>query len=120
MSSKKRKAFLLVLGLFVALVGGWLYCHMETYCFFYPSIDTTFADTFSEIAFCEIHPGMTKDDVQKLLGKPLSIVGNPDGTETWWYSRDGRCWFGDFAWLGRSVLFTNSDVVRIDAKVYED
>jgi len=117
---KTRAACVLPCVLAGLVAGGWIYCHMEVYCFFYPAIDTTFADKYSEAAFQGIRPGMTGDSVQQRLGKPLYIVESADESRTWWYSRDGRCWFGDFAWLGRSIDLMDSVVVRTESAVYED
>lgn len=120
MLKTKIKATLWLFCFLLLVVGIWGYCHMEVYCFFCPSIDTTFSKAFSEESFSQVRPGMPKADVLKMLGEPLSIVEHPDQDETWWYSQDGRCRFGDFAWLGRSVRFTNSVVMRAESKVYED
>jgi len=105
---------------FLLLLAGYFYCHLEAYCVFWPSIDTVYSKGFSEKAFSQVSPGMSKADVLQLLGEPLGIDEHHDRDETWWYSNDGRCWFGDFAWLGRSVTFTNSVVMLTERKIYYD
>lgn len=117
---KKVKVLLCVGGIALALVVAWMYCHLEVYCHLYPAIDTTFAKSYTEEAFDRIRPGMTKEQVQELLGEPLSIVQNQDGSQTWWYSQDGRCKFGDFAWLGRSISFKKDSVEKVEKRVYSD
>jgi hypothetical protein len=68
---------------------------------------------------------MTVDNVRKLIGDPLDIIHNKDGSETWWYSRDGKCDFlepfsGDFAWLARSITVKDGKVVAIEKRIYYD
>ena len=117
---KKTKVLLIGSAITLILVVAWMYCHLELYCHLFPSIDTTFAKSYSEQEFDRIHPGMTQEEVQKLLGQPLSIVKHQDGSQTWWYSQDGRCKLGDFAWLGRSIQFKGTLVEKVEKRVYYD
>lgn len=113
----------IIISLVVLLVIGviiWGYGHLETYCVFYPGIDTIYAVAYTEEAFDQIITGMKTEEVVRLIGRPLFVVSNEDGSETWWYSRDGKCKFGDFAWIGRSVQVRDSQVESTQKKVYYD
>jgi outer membrane protein assembly factor BamE (lipoprotein component of BamABCDE complex) len=39
----------------------------------------------------QVHPGMTRKQVTAILGKPSTINGNADGSETWYYSKITWC-----------------------------
>ena len=107
------------IGLLVCFVL-WGYAHSESYCYIWPSIDTTFAPDYDESAFHLITKGMTKAEVTRLVGLPLQTGVTGDGLERWWYSRDGRCPLGDFAWLGRYVELESGHVKTVVARVYYD
>lgn len=98
----------------------WAYGHMEAYCFFNPDIDTEYARGFSEQAFAQTTVGTSPSEVEAKLGKPLEVSKSPNGKETWWYSRDGKCWWGDFAWKGRALVISNGVVVEIIQQVFYD
>jgi hypothetical protein len=96
----------------------------EQYFVFYPSIDTRFASGYSEVGFRQIQTGMSKAQVESLVGEPLFRVNTalgpkthwgyplPDATdEIWQYSDDGACSWGDYAWLGRYVYFSSDGIV---------
>lgn len=97
-----------------------LFCFVprENYNYIYPSIDTTFAPGFSERAFSQITNGMSASVVTQLLGKPLSEGPAKDGTELWSYSTDGKCSWGDFAWLSRMIWFRDGRVILVERRVY--
>jgi acetyltransferase-like isoleucine patch superfamily enzyme len=117
----KRIGIILAVWAFLvfAELGIW-WCHSESYCFFYPTIDTTFAKGFTEEHFDMIEKGQTTASVTELLGQPIEIETNRDGTMRSWYTQDGKCRFGDFAWLGRSVLISNGVVVSAESQTYFD
>jgi hypothetical protein len=119
-----RKILLSLIPLgFVAGYLFWCYAHTESYCFFYPSIDTQFAARFSEEAFGQVVPGMTLQAVQEKLGSPLSLHQYVEGSkkgEIWAYTLDGKCQWGDWAWLRREIDFQDGKVVKIINKVSYD
>ena len=91
----------------------------ELFCPFYPSIDTEYAPGYTDRGFFRIRPGMTEAQVRSLIGEPFYTNEvwsyNPPGEDEydgvyWHYSDDGKCTFGDFAWLQRNVVFTNGVV----------
>ncbi len=82
------------------------YAHSESYCFFYPAIDTQYASGFSEETFAKIKVGMTEAEVRQILGAPLEIVGG----SRWFFTEDGKCTWGDWAWLVRAVNFKEGRV----------
>jgi hypothetical protein len=43
-----------------------------------------------------------------------------DGREWWGYTDDAKCKWGDWAWLGRYVIFRDSTVVEVVKRVYYD
>ena len=99
----------------------WGYSHSESYCFFNPSIDTQYAAGYSEQAFSEITTGMTVQAVQQKLGVPLSAHANREsGRLEWYYTLDGKCKWGDWAWLVRAVYFTNGRVTELVMTVAYD
>jgi hypothetical protein len=109
-----------VICLALAVLVLWGYGRLEVYCYFYPSIDTKFAPGFSEKAFSQISSGMAVAEVQSRLGKPLLIFTNSSGLEEWLFTDDGKCWWGDFAWLWRSVVVSNDSVVSVDRSIRYD
>jgi hypothetical protein len=104
--------------LFLTLIGRY----GEAYCALYPGIDTCYAAGYSEDAFDRIPGGGTRDDVRKLLGAPLYIQAEsvPNGTEIWHYTGDGKCTWGDWAWLVRTVTFENGRVVATEKRIAND
>ena len=96
------------------------YSQMEAYCFFYPSIDTQYAPGFSEPGFSQVSTGMTAQTVQQKLGAPLHTYKASDGTEWWSYTSDGKCKWGDWAWLGRQIIFRDGMVIEVVKRVYYD
>ena len=83
---------------------------LEFFCPFYPSIDTEYAPGYTDRGFARIQPGMAETEVIALVGNPLYANRVEDVGEFWHYSTDGKCTFGDFAWLLRAVVFTNGIV----------
>ena len=125
MSSKKTSKVALLVLLTVPLISVllfalWVYGHMEAYCFFNPDIDTEYVSGFSEQRFAEATIGMRPSEVEDRLGKPLEVSKGQNGKETWWYSRDGKCWWGDFAWNGRAIVVSNGVVVEIIHQIFYD
>lgn len=117
----KKIGIIIAVGTFLVLaeVGFW-WCHSESYCFFCPSIDTMFAKGFTEESFDRIENGQTAAAVTEMLGQPIAMVTNRDGTIRLLYTEDGKCRFGDFAWLGRSVLISNGVVAATESQTYFD
>src|SRR5688572_22794336 len=99
-------------GLMLAALLFWSYTRTEAYCFFAPAIDTQFAAGFSEAAFSEITVGMSAEMVSKKLGEPLRRHFN-SGKETWCYTLDGKCRWGDWAWLCREVTIQDGFVKEV-------
>jgi len=102
--------------MFVAL---FFYARTEAYCFFAPAIDTQFAAGFSETSFAEITIGMSAEMVRKKLGEPLRKHFHTD-KETWCYTLDGKCWWGDWAWLCREVTIQRGFVTEVVKRVNYD
>jgi hypothetical protein len=89
----------------------------ENYCFLYPSIDTTYAPQFSERQFKRVRPGDTAESVTARLGQPLKRYPLKAGGEIWYYSRDGKCKWGDYAWLLRRVEIRDGTVTKVTRQV---
>jgi hypothetical protein len=98
----------------------WVYGRLEAYCVFYPAIDTKFALGFSERTFSQIHPGTHVTNLKKTLGNPLLIITNQNGSEEWLFTNDGKCWWGDFAWLRRAVVVSNDVITSVDRSIRYD
>jgi outer membrane protein assembly factor BamE (lipoprotein component of BamABCDE complex) len=109
---KKLWIVWLMIGFSVAGYLFWCYAHTESYCFFYPSIDTRYAPGFSEQVFNSITTGMTAEAVQAKLGSPLHVQPQPGG-DLWFYTLDGKCKWGDWAWLCRLVNIRDGQVNEI-------
>lgn len=88
---------------------GSLLYHLKSELYFYlnPDIDTVYAEGFSWRSLNEVKKGMSVDEVERLLGKPLDYVDlGGFGGECYEYSTDGKCgrWC-DFAWISARVCF---------------
>lgn len=102
----------------------------ERYCIIWPGIGTHFAAGYTERGFARIQRGMSKQQVQQLIGQPLSTGHNcaPSGwdrlepdDETWTYSSDGSSHQGgDWAWLSREVVFRSGRVTQTVRWIYYD
>ena len=98
----------------------WGMAHAELYCPFYPSIDTVYAPSYTEEGFNRITAGMTEREVVAILGEPLENQKENSETLRSFYTLDGKCWWGDFAWLGQAVFFSNGKVIRTEKIIYYD
>jgi hypothetical protein len=117
---KSWKRTWMVILVFVVVWMLWNLSRMELYCPFYPSIDTRYAPHYDEERFSQVKPGMARDEVIRLLGKPLHEEEKKNGAVKWYYSADGGCSWGDFAWLARSVFIDEGVVVEVEKRVYYD
>ena len=92
---------------------------VESYCYVYPSIDTRYASGFSERKFAEVRAGMSMDEVITLLGEPYHRgVGRSSVRRS--YTQDGKCFWADWAWLGREIVFKDGRVVERISRIYYD
>ena len=108
-----------VIAIVTAVLAAYLAIGTESYCVIYPSIDTRYAAGFSERKFAEIRVGMTKEEVLRILGAPMH--GMHSGTSgKWSYTQDGKCFWADWAWLGREIVFVDNRVVEKVSRVYND
>jgi hypothetical protein len=103
MMTRKRKIGIACLLGLLLLWGGWLFCNLEAECPWNPWIDTVCASGYSEEAFRKIRTGMTMSEVESFMPVPLSVWTNSEGRVFVWYTGDGKCRFGDFAWQCRGV-----------------
>lgn len=105
-----------ITAIFIAILliwAGYLYTHMNAYCFFDPAIDTYFARDYTEEKFEQVRPGMKPAELKALLGEPLDKGVDHTGAIVWWYTSGGKCSWGDFAWLGRAVRVKDGAVVEV-------
>jgi hypothetical protein len=117
---KPSKAFLMTVAAILAptiILFGWAYCNSEVVCFWNPWIDTL-DDGYSEQAFDQIEIGMTVTQAQRILGRPYGMESN--STETIWLTGDGKCKWGDFAWMGRALTFSNGVIVGKIKEIIQD
>ncbi len=93
----------------------------ESYCWWNPSIDTQFAPGHSEESFLRIEPLMSENEVIELIGEPFEKYKTKDNKFIWYYSKDGKSKWGDWAWLSRSVYFdANQRVTKIASSICYD
>lgn len=111
---KTYNKLIISLPVFLLLIFIFIIPH-EQYFIFKPSIDTKFAAGFTEENFNSIRIGMYKNEVIKILGKPLKFdtVGVPHylhpSTEYYMsYTSDGACKWGDFAWLNYKICLNET------------
>ncbi len=87
-----------------------------------PYIDTRFSENYSPEKFEEIETGMTKNQVEYLIGRPLRIgKGYDDSLVTnYHYTGDGKLLnlrkpveqhYDDFAWYRSTVGFDTNNIV---------
>ena len=91
--------------LYIPLVFGWIVIQGEGYNPINPLIDTVLAENFSEEKFNSIQVGMSIKDVTALIGEPFRTQDLKNNINLWYYSHDGKCEWGDFAWIGYCVQF---------------
>jgi outer membrane protein assembly factor BamE (lipoprotein component of BamABCDE complex) len=115
---KRRRAAAFGIGGVIAL-GLYTCCGVESYCYVYPSIDTRYASGFSESKFAEVRAGMSMNEVITLLGEPYHRGGGRNSVR-WSYTQDGKCFWADWAWLGREIVFMDVLVVERLSRVYYD
>jgi hypothetical protein len=78
--------------------------------------DTNFAAGYSDEAFRALRKGMRSDDVQRLLGPPVSKVGAEGGIDLWRYSWSPS----NSTYRERDVFFRDGSVIRIESGMYLD
>ena len=92
----------------------------EGYCYFCPSIDTRYADGYSEEAFSRLTVGMTRAEAEAVMCSPLGAETSKSGLVRIFYTSDGAAPFGDFAWFGRGLEISNGVVTRVVKTMYVD
>ena len=92
----------------------------EGYCYFYPSIDTQYADGYVEEDFTLLTQGMTVAQVDAAMCSPLFVYTNSANVIEYWYTSDGKALIGDFAWFARGVEFSNGVATEIIDRTYYD
>jgi hypothetical protein len=103
--------------LFVVLM---LSGYSEGYCYFWPSIDTEYAEGYSEDDFEKITVGMSRTDAEAIMCAPLGVGTNKSGLVRTSYTCDGAAPFGDFAWFARGLEISNGVVTRVVKRMYMD
>jgi outer membrane protein assembly factor BamE (lipoprotein component of BamABCDE complex) len=77
---------------------------------------TTYASGYSEEDFSKVDVGMSKEDVKRLLGPPLSVVNWDNGRETWAYSEPSS----GGGYQQRNIVFSEKGDVRSKAAAFAD
>ena len=94
--------------------------YSEGYCYFWPSIDTKYAEGYSEKEFEQIAVGMARTEAEAIMCQPLGVGTNKSGLVQISYTCDGAAPFGDFAWFGRGLEISNGVVTRVVKRMYMD
>jgi hypothetical protein len=97
-----------------------LYSKSEMVFIFDPWIDTNMSPGFSEKAFQKVKVEMSEQEVVRFLGQPLNKVQKESGDVEWWFTRDGKCSWGDFAWMARVLVLSNHVVVEVHSMTHYD
>lgn len=105
---------LLVLASPFIFIGGELFCPWN------PWIDTRTAPGYSENAFDSLRSGMSTNEVIAKLGQPRDIYPDKPNGQIWQYTGDGKCKIGDWAWMSRTVIFSNNVVVQTQKRIFYD
>ncbi len=92
----------------------------EGYCYFWPKIDTRYADGYSETEFDKLKEAMTWDEANKIICPPLGIETNRSNQIRVFYTSDGNAPFGDFAWFGRGLEISNGVITKVVKTMYYD
>jgi hypothetical protein len=92
----------------------------EGYCYFWPKIDTRYADGYSEAEFDKLKEGMTWDEANRIMCPPLGIDTRPNHQIRVFYTLDGHAPFGDFAWFGRELEISNGVITKVVKTMYYD
>jgi len=94
----------------------------EQYFRFDPWIDTERSKNYDEKKFNTLKIGDSKEKLIELIGLPLSISQDDNTpTQAWYYTGDGKCEWGDFAWFERTVIIDSTNrIVRIQKILYND
>jgi hypothetical protein len=118
--AKGRRRRALAFGSGCVIAFGLYTCSgVESYCYVYPSIDTRYAPGFSERKFAQVRVGMSMDEVVILIGEPYHR-GRGRNSVRWSYTQDGECFWADWAWLGREIVFKDGRVVERISRIYYD
>lgn len=78
--------------------------------------NTMYAEHFNQGTFDSIFVGISMDDVQKILGQPLSISKNDAGFEYHWYSKPKKS--SDY--YIKLIIYQNNRVIDMQEKYYVD
>lgn len=116
-----RKVFKLFLPLVFSIVGIFYFIlpilFIESYYPFYPHIDTQFAKGFTIDCFEKVNNGMSKTEVENLLGQPLNFSQKtisslqPKNSYISVYAFDGKSNWSDNAWESFDIYFNSNNVV---------
>ena len=80
--------------------------------------DTIWADGYSEAGFKQIVPGMTKEDVVRLVGRPMFEWWDGEGSECLgWNVHWEYAWSGKAGWV-RQVYFEDGRTVRCTVRYH--
>ncbi len=109
-----NKKVKIVLAILVLLLGLKLYSSLEMHFPFNPYVDTIFAKDFAWEKFNRVELGMTQEQVEAILGKPLdkhNYGSNNPNYICWRYSTDGKLWpYADFSYYLVQTCFKNGVV----------
>lgn len=94
------------------------FSYMESYFLFYPLIDTMKSSKFTLKNFEKIKPGMTRDQVQELIGYPIKDAGQYHAPCEGQTGDNAAPYPYDFAWLNSSVCYDEFDKVTETKKMW--
>jgi hypothetical protein len=124
MTIRRRRGLIVGVPVIIAIVGGLIVWGLA--CTGHILDDTIYARGYSEKGFQSVQPGMSKDQVRTLLGKPLKeevfdcvgstpAGGDIDAIEIWRYSSPGT-----FGWRHKEVYFNRESNVVCKESRWEE
>jgi hypothetical protein len=93
---------------------------VETLCVWDPLADTKYSDTFNIYNLDKVKEGMTIEQIDLLVGKPLWVRINEEGIEELRYTGDGKNKFRDYAWVYIQLDFKDNILKKKEVKMIHD
>lgn len=120
-----KKVLIFLIALYIFLRINNFFFPLEKHSQLWPYMNTVFSENFSWHNFSNLKIGMSKNEVNHLIGKPIDIFNlkGYGGSECWMYSHDGTILeliIADISWYRPQVCFKNSKVINFNVLEFSD